>query len=498
MAAMAGLPPAARGLIVGTAAAGALALAAGLALHGAWYRDDVLGFVAIALAVAVGQRFLIPFRYGTETGNFDVTDAVFVAGLLLVDPGPFLLGVAVGVAAGQLLVARVAPYKIAFNVGQHLVGLGIAAVIASALGDDDPVSLRSWAAAVTGMAAYFVVNESSVDMIIAIVEREKFRRVLLPALPLAVGQWAGNVALGLLTVLVWTEARFGLPLLAAPVVLSYLTSRSWVAAKREQADLADMARAAEEISLDTDLAQRIPETGDTPSLASLAGTLNRMLDRLDASFRRERRFIREASHELRTPVTITRGYLEVLGPDPAPDELREAVDVALDELDRMGRLITDLTTLAKVDDPGFLMPGSVEVGDFVDAIAAKARPILNGRLRLGPLPSDLIVSVDAQRMTQAVLNLLTNARIHGGEGPVELSVLTERDWVRFQVADQGPGLPPSEVEDVFLPFHRANGKRPGSGLGLAIVRGIAEAHGGSAGVDNRPGMGATFWVRVPR
>ena len=165
----------------------------------------------------------------------------------------------------------------------------------------------------------------------------------------------------------------------------------------------------------------------------------------------------------------------------------------------MGRLITDLTTLAKADDPGFVVPGKIDLDGFLDRIAAKARTVLDGRLRLAPAAPDAVVFGDEQRLTQALLNLLQNAVVHtDGDSPIELCAVQREDSWRFEVIDYGGGLPGGVEELIFQPFHRLNGDRPGSGLGLAIVKGIAEGHGGHAGVDNRPGEGATFWIEVPR
>ena len=138
-------------------------------------------------------------------------------------------------------------------------------------------------------------------------------------------------------------------------------------------------------------------------------------------------------------------------------------------------------------------------GARVDRIAAKVRSVLDGRLRYESAPPDAVVSGDEQRLTQALLNLLQNAVVHTvGDSPIELRAIEREESWRFEVVDQGGGLPPGEEDLVFEPFHRLNGDRPGSGLGLAIVKGIAEGHGGRAGVDNRPGKGATFWIEVPR
>jgi two-component system OmpR family sensor kinase len=224
-----------------------------------------------------------------------------------------------------------------------------------------------------------------------------------------------------------------------------------------------------------------------------------MLDRVDAAFRRERRFFSEASHELRTPITICRGHLEVLGADPSPEELAESVAVVVDELDRMGRIVDDTTTLARAGTDRFLRRESIPIEAFLAEVAAKAGPLLNGRLRITPMLEGEALDADPQRLTQALINLLQNAALHVGNGsPVVLSAIDEGDAWRFEVADEGGGIGLEPAEQVFQPFSRGRTRAPGSGLGLAIVRTIAEAHGGTAGVENRPGQGATFWIRVPK
>lgn len=493
-----GLPRAARLFVGGTVLVGLTVLVSVLVRAGSWSHDDALGALTVAGLLVVAERFWITLRHRTETENFDVTEAVFALGLVLVRPGPMLLGVAVGFAVGQLFW-RIPAYKIAFNVGQHLVGLGAATLIYGAIADASTGRYGSWLGVIAGMAVYFVINQTAVALIVSLVERTRFTRVLAGPLGISAAQWAGNVALGLLATLVWMEDRLALPALVAPLVLTYLTFRSWIQTRRETEQMREMALAAVAISQQEDLGRRMPETDETPAVTSLASTLNRMLERLEAAFHRERRFIRDASHELRTPVTITRGYLELLGPAPEPTEVQEAVGVAMEELDRMGRLITDLTTLAKADDPGFVVPDSIDLDGFLDRIAAKVRSVLEGRLRYEPAPRGAVVHGDEQRLTQALLNLLQNAVVHtDGDASIELRAIPLAGVWRFEVADQGGGLPAGEEDLVFQPFRRLNGDRPGSGLGLAIVKGIAEGHGGRAGVDNRPGEGATFWIEVPR
>jgi signal transduction histidine kinase len=221
-------------------------------------------------------------------------------------------------------------------------------------------------------------------------------------------------------------------------------------------------------------------------------------DRLRALDEIKDEFMSAISHELRTPITISRGHLEVLSAEPTQSELREAVGVVVDELDRMGRLVDDLTTLVSTEDEGFLKLEVVDITRFVHDIASKAGPLLGRRLFVGPVPEDSIVKADPQRLAQAVLNLLANAAQHDrSAGRVGLGVVQEpRSW-RFEVSDEGGGVPPELEPLLFEPFRRGP-RSKGTGLGLAIVQGIAEAHDGSAGVDNHPGRGAAFWIRLPR
>jgi signal transduction histidine kinase len=286
----------------------------------------------------------------------------------------------------------------------------------------------------------------------------------------------------------------------AGALLAFLVASAlaWSTLARLLRPVKTMAETASAISTSGDLDRRIPETGVRDEIGVLTGTFNRMLDRLEAAFHRERRFIRESSHELRTPITICRGYLEVLGPDPSPHEIREASEVVIDELARMGRIVEDMTTLARVDDPEFLRLEAVQLERFFGDLATKAEPLLNGRLNIQDSPAGAVIHADPQRLTQALINLLQNASVHSRSRDVDLRLASEPNGWRFEVTDRGRGLPPGEEELVFQPFRRGNGSAPGSGLGLAIVRGIAEAHGGSAGVENRPGEGATFWMRMPR
>jgi len=287
--------------------------------------------------------------------------------------------------------------------------------------------------------------------------------------------------------------------LAALVLLSVLLIASvlaWVVAGRVLAPLRLLAETARSIG-ESDLTRRIPVSG-RDEIADLARTFNAMLDRLEAAFATQRQFVSDASHELRTPITIVRGQLELLGDDP--DERRETVTLVTDELDRMSRFVDDLLLLAKAERDDFLRVSEVELGALTDELFDKARGLGARDWRL-EARADALVVADRQRLTQAIMGLAQNAVQHtAGGDPIWLGSEADRREARLWVRDAGPGIGPDDQERIFQRFARASASRrrsEGAGLGLAIVRVIAEAHGGRAGVSSRPGAGATFTVSIP-
>jgi signal transduction histidine kinase len=210
------------------------------------------------------------------------------------------------------------------------------------------------------------------------------------------------------------------------------------------------------------------------------------------------RFLSAVSHELRTPITICRGHLEVLDDGAGEREVRAVKAMCVSELALLGRLVEDLTTLAWADDRALLQVESVPLDGFVRDMTAKAEAILGDRARVVSGADDVTLRADPQRLAQALVNLLQNAAEHAqGGGPVCLRAYAGSASWRFEVADDGGGLPPGDEQVVFEPFNTGSA-RGGTGLGLSIVRGIARAHGGEAGAVNRPGQGVTFWIRIPR
>jgi two-component system OmpR family sensor kinase len=210
------------------------------------------------------------------------------------------------------------------------------------------------------------------------------------------------------------------------------------------------------------------------------------------------RFLSAVSHELRTPITICRGHLEVLDDGADEREIRAVKAMCVSELALLGRLVEDLTTLAWADDGALLHVEAVPLDSFLRAMAAKAEVILGDRVRVVSGVGGATLRADPQRLAQALVNLLQNAADHGkGNGPVSLRVQAGAASWRFEVADDGGGLPPGDEQVIFEPFSTRS-SRGGTGLGLSIVQSIARAHGGEAGAVNRPGHGVTFWIRIPR
>ncbi|MFC0360252.1 sensor histidine kinase [Kytococcus schroeteri] len=291
---------------------------------------------------------------------------------------------------------------------------------------------------------------------------------------------------------------------AAPVALVALLLTgvaAWFLAGRVLTPLRRFQGTAQEIS-ERDLTRRLEVSGND-EVADLGRTFNGVLDRLEEAFASQRQFVDDAGHELRTPITIIRGHLELMGDDPV--EREETLALVTSELDRMSRMVADLLTLAKADRPDHVRRSPQDV-------AALTLELDSNVQRLGPRDwvldevAEGTAAVDGQRLAQAVLQLARNAVQHTAEGDrIHLaSRWVEREpgrwFLELAVTDHGPGVPAGQEQRVFERFHRSEGAshhHPGAGLGLPIVRAIAEGHGGTVEVSETPGGGATFTLSVP-
>ena len=280
-------------------------------------------------------------------------------------------------------------------------------------------------------------------------------------------------------------------------VLLLASLLAWLVAGRVLAPLRHLGDTARGIS-ESDLTRRIDVSG-SDELADLARTFNAMLDRLQIAFDSQRSFVNDASHELRTPITIIRGHLELLGDDP--EERRDTVALVMDELDRMSRFVDDLLLLAKARRADFLHPERLDVKQLTEELFAKARGLGDRDWRLDGCGEGSF-DADRQRLTQAMMGLAQNAVQHTAPGTtVALGSEARNGVVRLWVRDDGPGVPSADQERIFERFARgSDGRRrsEGAGLGLSIVKAIAEAHDGAVHVSSAPGRGATFTIEVPR
>jgi two-component system OmpR family sensor kinase len=219
---------------------------------------------------------------------------------------------------------------------------------------------------------------------------------------------------------------------------------------------------------------------------------------LEEAFSVQRRFVDDAGHELRTPITVIRGNLEVMGDDPG--ERAETVRLVTDELDRMSRIVDDLLLLANAEQPDFIQPHPLDLAEFVDEMAAKAAAF-GGRSVTVDERSHAVITADRQRLVQAVLNLIRNAVEHTpADTPISVGSRLTDGSAHIWVTDRGPGISAGDQARLFERFARgANGRRVagGAGLGLAIVKAIAEGHGGRVEVASIVGEGTTFTVAIP-
>ena len=249
-----------------------------------------------------------------------------------------------------------------------------------------------------------------------------------------------------------------------------------------------------------DLSHRIDYGGDD-EIGVLAESFNHMMDRLEEGFHRQRDFVSDASHELRSPLTVLRGRIEQLA-GRAGD--RKAVAAEAEELmrevRRMERLTDDMLTLAKAERGNLVQRRQVPIDDFVEDLR-RDLPLLGPRHYSveSSIHGDLVA--DPDRLAQVVRNLVTNAVRHtAANGHIDISVSSENGAAVFAVSDDGTGIEPDQLARIFDRFHRTDEGRGraegGSGLGLAIARAIVEAHGGSIAAESPPGSGATirFWV----
>ena len=292
-------------------------------------------------------------------------------------------------------------------------------------------------------------------------------------------------------------------------LVAALLMGSWIA-RRALAPVDRIITEVREITDGRSLHRRLAEPMVKDELGRLTETLNQMMTRLERSFAALRRFTADASHELKTPLTVLRAGVERAITMPSlPSEALAALEETLQEINRMTELVEALLMLARADEGTAPLHRETvdlraiveETGETGELLAAEA----GVNMEVATPADPVIVPVDASRIRQLILNLLTNAvKYTPAGGSVRLQLGPSNGRVTLTVADSGVGIAPGDLPHIFDRFWRADsartrtGERSGTGLGLAICKWIAEAHGGTIDVHSRPGRGTTFTVTLPR
>lgn len=291
-------------------------------------------------------------------------------------------------------------------------------------------------------------------------------------------------------------------LIAGPIALILASIAGYFLAGLSLRQVESMRRRAAAISAETP-GERLPVPPARDEIGRLGQTLNEMLGRLEDALQRERDFVADAGHELRTPLALLRTELELaLRHGRSADELREALLWSTQEVDRLTQLAEDLLLIARSDRGKLpLSLETLDAGELLSSVVSRFqwRAEESARSLGHDAVPGLLIRGDRLRLEQALGNLVDNALRHGG-GRVNLRAATVDGTVELHVEDEGHGFPAGFFERAFERFSRPQPGREGSGagLGLSIVRVIAEAHGGVAEAANGPAGGADVWLVLPR
>jgi len=262
-----------------------------------------------------------------------------------------------------------------------------------------------------------------------------------------------------------------------------------------------------------DLTARLPDLKPNTEVGRLVNTLNTMLGRIEESFSARvesesklRRFVADASHELRTPITAIRGFAELhrQGAVTGEEKTKELIGRIESESKRMGSLVEDLLLLARLDQSRQMKSEPVNLSKLVsDAVESARAAGPNYPVNFNKSDEEIYALGDNDRIHQVVANLLANARTHTPVGTkIDVSVIQSEDGVRIRIADNGPGLSEKDQAQIFERFYRADASRvrtdgEGTGLGLSIVDAVMRAHAGQVSVESELGKGAVFTLFFP-
>jgi len=272
-----------------------------------------------------------------------------------------------------------------------------------------------------------------------------------------------------------------------------------VLVRRALSPVGRITRTAQNIELSSDLSRRVGYKGPMDEVGQLATTFDHMIEHLERDFKAQKHFIADASHDLRSPLTVLRGNLDLLKRNLSEGERQESLKAMEGEVERMGRIVNDLLLLAEVESGQMKRRELVSLKEILLEGAARGQQLApNTNIVMGRL-EDLSVMGDAYMLKRLLSNLIDNAIAYTPEGGViTLSLYRDGGQALLEVADKGKGIAPEHLPHIFDRFYRVDQARSrikgGSGLGLAIVKAIAEQHQGKVTVTSEPGKGSTFTV----
>ncbi len=287
--------------------------------------------------------------------------------------------------------------------------------------------------------------------------------------------------------------------IGVPLLLALVGAVTWLIVGRALAPVERIRREVEAVSAE-ELHRRVPDPPGSDEISHLASTMNRMLDRLEASHVRQRRFVSDASHELRSPVASIRQHAEVAIAHPERSDVRELAEPVLAEAERLQRLVEDLLLLSRIDEGARLGAAEpIDVDDLVLEEAARLREATSLRIDTRGVSAGRVLG-DRARLAHLLRNLTDNAARHA-RSAIRLSLSANDGWVVLSVEDDGSGVASEDRGRIFDRFVRLETARDrdsgGAGLGLSIVREVARLHGGSVSVTDGANGGARFEVRLP-
>ena len=299
-----------------------------------------------------------------------------------------------------------------------------------------------------------------------------------------------------------SQVRWAL-LASTLVALVLATVSAGAIIKGALSPVSKISRTAKSIEASSDLSQRVGYSGPRDEIGELATTFDHMIEHLDRVFQSQRYFVADASHELRGPLTVIRGNLDLLKRKLDEKERQESLNAMERESIRMSKIADDLLLLAETESGQLKQKRKVSLKEIVLGELERAKSLAIERKIIVDHKENLVVRGDAQRLRQLLANLVDNAiKYTPDHGTITLSLFKDDSWARMEVTDTGIGIAPDHLPHIFDRFYRVDKVRSrtssGTGLGLAIVKGIAEQHGGKVTVTSRPGKGSTFtvWLKL--